>query len=434
MPICDKCLAESKNPVQTRSDCRAMNCQGDVRKWAEIRLGELAGDWKADRLTPRKTATAARLMVSEVLTLYRDKGPEDKEENARLMEQFVTRTTGRPVESIAVDELVPRWWRDWGRMCQEYGRKGWTEKGKAPKDAWEQLRKALPTLPVLDYDTPATWNTTLKSNMAKIKSIVGAESRSRYLVDLEGRWDIAKLEEWRKTQLSVMTPDTTFQIAPEVYTKMHDEHPNTKGEDLQLWLALAIMWETGLRPGELVKATTDWLEVGTDKQVYLVVKNRDGSFKMKSRRSRQQRVWPLSAEVVEAIEKLAVPGGSILGLSGELDADEAGSGRRDRRASRKPEDRLRIAQENLLRRTSSWLRECGVTGTHTNYNFRKVVGTVKGAKEGAGAMAVALGHSNEKTGQRYYAGKSVPIKALSADDLAPLNVVGSARVPWKVGA
>lgn len=443
LPLCDKCLAEEKNPVETRADCRIANCLTDARRWAEARLAELGGQWKQGRIEPKRAVRSSRLMLVEVLTLYRAKGPEDKEEGARLFEQVITRTTGRPIETVAVDELIPAWWRDWARMYQEYARRGWTAKGKAPKDAWAQLRASLPSLPVLDYDTPSTANTTIRSVMAKVKSVVGPESRSRYLVDLEGRWPLASLEEWRKTKISVLTPDTTFQIAPEVYAKMHKDHPKEKARDLQLWLFLAILWQTGLRPGELVAATTDWLEVAdipaTDKdgkplpptrQVYLVVKNRQGSFKLKSRRSKQECVWPLSPEVVEVIEKLAISGGSVLGLSAGVDEPEEGTDRRSRRASRAPEDRLRIAQDNLLRRASSWLRKCGVTGSHTNYNFRKLVGTVKAAKEGAGAVAVALGHTSEATGQRYYAGKSVPISPLSAVDLSTDRVVGTTRSPW----
>lgn len=443
MPLCDKCLAEEKNPVQTRPDCRIQNCQADVRRWADARLGELSGDWKQDRIKPKKAAPGSgRLMLVEVLTLYRAKGPEDKEEGARLFEQVVTRTTGRAIETVAVEELVPSWWRNWARMYQEYGRRGWTTKGKAPKDAWKTLRETLPSLPALDYETPMTANTTIKSVMAKVKSVVGPESRSRYLVDLEGRWPLKSLEEWRTTKISVLTPDTTFQLEPAVYTQMHEQHPLLKTTDPQLWLAIALMWRTGVRPGELVAATTRWLEVGTIpqfdekggqlsplQQVYLVVKNRAGQFKMKSRRSKQQRIWPLDAEIVEMVEKVAIPGGSLLGLSADLDGAEDDI-RATRRANKTPEERLAIEADNLLRRTSSWIRECGVTGTHTNYNFRKVVGTVKAAKEGAGAVAVALGHSTEKTGQRYYVGKSVPIAALSQDDLSPAKVVGTSRTSW----
>ncbi len=443
MPLCDKCLAEEKNPVQTRPDCRIQNCQADVRRWADSRLGELSGDWKQDRLKPKRTAPGTgRLMLVEVLTLYRAKGPEEREECARLFEQVITRTTGRAIETVAVEDLIPRWWRDWARMYQEYGRKGWTVKGRAPKDAWKQLRESLPSLPALDYDTPMTANTTIKSVMAKVKSVVGPESRSRYLVDLEGRWPLKTLEEWRTTKISVLTPDTTFQLDPAVYTKMHEEHPLLKASDPQLWLAIALMWRTGIRPGELVASTTEWLEVGTipnvddkgnplepTKQVYLVVKNRDGSFQMKSRRSKQQRIWPLDDEIMKVIEKVAIPGGSLLGLSAELDGAEEAT-RTTRRADKTPQERLAIEADNLLRRTSSWLRECGVSGTHTNYNFRKVVGTVKAAKEGAGAVAVALGHTSERTGQRYYAGKSVPITALSREDLSPANVVGGSRSTW----
>lgn len=405
MPICDLCLAEAENPARTRDGCRVANCQGEVTRWAEVRLATMAQAWKAGRLTP-KVQTQQRVSLEDVRKLYNVTGPSEKTKCLRALEMVTCEVLGKDWKDIYLDEFSPDWWDKFAWMYQEQERRGWLKRdGSKPADYLQQLRRACPTHPHLDRDSASTANGTIKSVMRKAKAVLGQESQDNYLKALRDRFpESGGFLRWHRTKVSVQTLDGRFALDPDVYQKMWDALPALKENDPQVWALIRLHWKTGLRPIEAMAASPSWLEVDGNGCVVIVVKNRD-DWKMKDRTTKQSRPWPLPQDLVEMLPDL-VNERSIFGATsvGQMDA--------------------------IYRRASAWMRAQGVEGTQTLYTLRKLVATVKVANEGADAGARALGHAKTTTTMEFYAGSSQPITALSDEDLSPVNVMGTRRVQW----
>lgn len=409
-PICSSCMTVEGSPTEERPNCRVAGCQTDVEKWAKTRLEVLVRQARAEELAPKGAKKVKPLGLGEVLPVYLADGPDDKEENVRALRMILEGPTGRAAEQWDVEELTATVLRRFVRFYQEYARRWDGERGTGEERVarWATLRAEEAQIPPVDLKWISPANTTIYSLLQKARAVVGHKSRSVYVTCFDGRWP--DLREWEDFTPGVARPDTRFNLSAEVYEKMCKGLPLLKDSAPQMWLALRIMWRTGLRPAELAEAKMDWLEMeseneGGEQVIYLVVKNRD-DFSMKNWRTQQERVWPLDAETLDGIRRLGLPGGSILGLKSTGEA------------------------ERLFKATSGWLRVCGVETRHTNYNLRKLVGTVVMKRDGAEATKRSLGHSDSRTSERAYAGSSAPLKALSDEDLMPGQVMGARRAVW----
>lgn len=410
LPLCELCMKSAENPVKARPGCRVANCQGDVQRWAAARLDELAAQWKAGRLTGRRAAAAERVTLEQVRALYAQTGPGDRMKNLRALEMVTCEVLGKSWEDICVDELHPDLWDRFAWMYQEADRRGWLNRdGKKPADALAQLRRACPEHPMPDREAATAANGTIRSTMRKAKSVLGQESQDSYLKPLRDKMPVdGSFVRWLHTKVSVRTLDHRFDVAPEVYAAMWESLPALKVDDPQVWALIRLHWTTGVRPIEAAAARTTWLEQDpATGAVLLVVRNRPGEgFSLKDRDSKQARPWPLPADLLELLPRLAVPGGSLFGCRtpGQWDA--------------------------IYRRANAWLRGCGLEGQHTLYHLRKLVATVVMQREGLEAAAHALGHRHSTTTAEYYAGQSGAITALSDAELNPTAVMGARRVPW----
>lgn len=408
LPICRLCLATIESPVKARPGCRVENCQTDVARWAEVRLAELAGDWKADRLRPVRGEEPKRLNLKEVYDLYDKTGPGDRAKNLSALKMVTCEVLGRDWQDVHVDELKPEHWDRFAWMYQEADRRGWLRRnGKKPKDAWAQLRALCPDEPVPDRKSVTSANTTIRSSMRKAKAVLGQLSQDNYLKPLRHRMPTASLDRWLRTKVALRTPDTRFSLSQDVYAKMWEELPKLRQRDVQAWGLLRLHWTTAVRPKEAFAVRKHWLEVDDAGQVLLVIKNRpEEGFYLKDATTKQERVWPLPADLVEELPRLITEKGAFLAdLPGQLD--------------------------KIYRRANTWLRACGVEGQHTLYHLRKLVATVKTQKEGLDAARSALGHApgSAVTGD-FYASDIKPITPLADADLTPEAVMGPRRKAW----
>lgn len=407
LPVCERCLAVD-DAAESRAACA---CVRDARAWGKVRLDELAMEWKAGRLAAKAEPTMKPVKLAEVAEVYRERGPDDREGCLRALGRVLAAARGcgeDEVWGLTLNDLVPDLWDEFAWSYQEYERRGWTKRGEVqvPADAWALIKRVRPAHPDPDRTSATTGNTSIISLMRKAKAVLGPESRDSYLKPLRDRFP-ESLRKWWETKINIKTPDGRFNLGPEVYEKMWNELPLLKQSDAQVWALIRLHWTTGLRPCEAEAARVSWLEQDASGAVLLVVKNRpEEGFTLKDSTTRQERPWPLPADLVELLPSMVSEAGSLLGC----DTDHQ--------------------WEKIYRRASAWLRSMGVEGTQTLYNLRKLVGTVKRANEGDAAMADALGHSNEQTGKQFYAGTSQPIKALSDEDLSPAAVMGLRRVPW----
>ncbi|HEY1082531.1 MAG TPA: hypothetical protein VGE29_09735 [Prosthecobacter sp.] len=438
LPICSKCLAADASPGVSRKDCE---CQAAVRVWAEKKLKEKVEAWKAGRVEEK---TEKPLMLSEVVDVYRARGPKEKEHNIETLELIVKVTKDRPLSQVRVDELHPDDWDMWAWCAQEYYRRGYSQRGfdepvgergewrvdgvggtfstrldaveasrlqRRPENAWELVRKAMPEHPEPDRKSVNPGNTTIISRMRDAKSILGEGSRDSYLKPIRHRLPDS-VQKWWKTKIKIKVPDNRFSLSFDVYERMWTGLPLLKQDDPQAWALIRLHWTTGLRPVESRACRPSWLEVsaaGTPEEVvYLVIKNRPAEgYTMKDEDTLQVRAWPLPLDLVEMLPRIA-RSESLLGVVTPYQWDQ------------------------VYRRANAWLRQCGVKGAQTLYNLRKLVATVKLAIEGADAAAAALGHADARTSLQYYAGTSGDIKALSDGDLSPVAVMGRQRLPFKL--
>lgn len=493
-PVCSACMKSQEDPTETRANCAVAGCQRDAAKWARVELARMLAEHRdgsmdngsketlkyeetfalsmglpevrdlnvrlsidlpttlsAERARvvrdqvreylrevsaglkvalPR--ATRPRLRMADVIPVYLKHGPEGRrDENLAALRFVLEAPSGRRLEDWFVDELTSWQLLLFVSFYQEYAAR-WLRPGmkreRGLRDSrWALLREerkellavdprkvspeqmdAVAKLLRIDRQTPSPANTTILSEIAGARAVVGAESRAQSLFCFAGQWP--ELRDWEEFSAGIPKPDNTFQLSPEVYQRMSDELPRLKQEPtMQVWTALRIMWQTGIRPCELVAIKRHWVEVTPDGQVCIVVKNREGEFTMKNERTKRERVLPIDAETVEGIRAVMRPGcESVLGLRDAADG------------------------EQLLKRTSQWLRGCGVTTTHSNYNLRKLVASVEVRRDGVTAAANRLGHEDGGlVTMKAYAGSIGVQRAITTTDLAPDAVMGGRRKIWE---
>lgn len=382
---------------------------------ADASLSELLAQWKAEKLPVGLT----RLALRKVRELYSRCSLASRDDNLDALDLFYESVSGRKVDDGFVDELDANWTRRFAALYQEYGRRGWAVRGKAPKDAWAQLR-ALQPQPAIDWETPASWNTTIKSVLSRVKAIFGGDSLEKYIHELANQ--MPDMRGFRECSLSLPMPDNRDAMTLEQFNKLTKALPALRETDERKWLLINLAMIAPLRSIELLAVQTHWLEVDGDDVLLVVKQRREEGFRLKDRDSKSEREIVLPAEVVETIQRLAPNGGSIYGVGAPMKYHE-------KPRKWKPVNEL----DKLYRRTNEWLREGGYVSDDSDQVLyvigRKTGATVRARLHGEETAGLALGHAkgSSVTRERYIDGR-VRLETVSTD--AARSVLNKPRMPW----
>jgi hypothetical protein len=389
-PICDKCLAEVGNPVETRPNC---GCQVVVRKWAELFLkthtamlqrGEM--DRLTELLTPKQFTSPA-----EVLAVYRERGPEDRVQRLNFLAAVFEQTTGKDISCVRWEDLTADLKLDWAELRQEAGRRGWLGLGAGrnmPANGWAMLRelKRAGKLPALDDRTEAAWNTTVNTYMTSINSIFGEKARTKILRGL----NVPPLAEFLGCRLALPAPKGHKEIEAGVMARIDAALPVLRAEDARVWLFEQLCEETGIRPvsvrrlvpGDLRALTTaEAAEWRSRMAAEWRVEEADlcefgGLLRVAAAKHGAEILTPISAEVV-AVALAVQTAGSLIGARHETEGRQ------------------------LHARLNAFLRVCGVSGTQAAYLLRHRKGQLLRRFGGKAAAAAGLGHTSEAMAGRY---------------------------------
>ena len=382
---------------------------------ADASLSELLAQWKAEKLPVGLT----RLALRKVRELYSRCSLASRDDNLDALDLFYESVSGRKVDDGFVDELDANWTRRFAALYQEYGRRGWAVRGKAPKDAWAQLR-ALQPQPAIDWETPASWNTTIKSVLSRVKAIFGGDSLEKYIHELANQ--MPDMRGFRECSLSLPMPDNRDAMTLEQFNKLTKALPALRETDERKWLIINLAMIAPLRSIELLAVQTHWLEVDGDDVLLIVKQRREEGFRLKDRDSKSEREIVLPADMVETIRRLAPNGGSIYGVGAPMKYHE-------KPRKWKPVNEL----DKLYRRTNEWLREGGYVSDDSDQVLyvigRKTGATVRARLHGEETAGLALGHAkgSSVTRERYIDGR-VRLETVSTD--AARSVLNKPRMPW----
>lgn len=389
--LCDKCLAETGNPVETRAGCK--QCQEPVHKWAKkfleahtamLQRGEL--DRLQELINPKKWTP-----VSEVLALYRERGPDDRTQRLNFLATVYEQTTGKDIGCLKWEDLNADLKLDWAELRQEAGRRGWLGLGAGknmPEHGWALLRdlKRAGKLPALDDRTEAAWNTTIGTYMTSINSIFGEKSRTKILRGL----NVPPLAEFLGCRLALPGPKGHKEIPAEVMARIDGALARLRDEDVRVWLFEQLCEETGMRPvsvrrlvpGDLralsAAESAEWrAKMAAEWRVdEAELSDFGGLLRVAAAKHGAEVLTPVSAAVVEVARAVMTPG-SLIGARNETDG--------------------RLLHAGL----NAWLRSCGVEGTHAAYLLRHRKGQLLRRFGGKAAVGAGLGHTSEAMAGRY---------------------------------
>lgn len=264
-PICEKCLAEPGNPVETRPNC---GCQRKVRDWAGLFLkthtamlqrGEV--DRLQDLLTPPKFTPPG-----EVLAVYLERGPKDRRQRVNFLRTIYEQATGKELAALEWDELNRGLIYDWVEIRQEAGRRGWLGLGAGknmPATGWRELRELQRARKLrMDTKTSAEWNTTIFGHVVSAKSIFNGLSRENILRGL----NVPPLTEFLNVKLARLLPRPKGhrEIDEELMQRITAELPSLQQEQPRVYaFVMLCAWVSG-RPGKVATLPGSALEVLAD--------------------------------------------------------------------------------------------------------------------------------------------------------------------------
>jgi len=389
-PICDRCLAEVGNPVESRPNC---GCQVAVRKWAGAWLEThtaLLQRGEMDRLSELRTPKQWT-PVAEVLAVYRERGPEDRAQRLNFLATVYEQTTGKDIACLRWEDLTADLKLDWAELRQEAGRRGWLGMGAGknmPADGWEKLRELKRTgkLPALDDRTEAPWNTTVGTYMTSINSIFGEKSRTKILRGLL----VPELKGFLECRLSLPGPKGHKEIPAEVMAKMDEALPVLRQADARVWLFEQLCEETGVRPVSVRRLVPADLHALTPAES--AVWRRKMALEWKVEESELCEFGGLLrvAAAKHGAEILTPVSAAVVAVAREVMTLESLIG-----AKHETEGKQLHAALNI------WLRKRGVTGTHAAYLLRHRKGQLLRRFGGKAAAAAGLGHTSEAMAGRY---------------------------------
>ena len=417
VPICAGCLSAEKlegfpwEAKESRGSCACVK--------GAVAAAKLEGGKRFALVASGAAQVAAngrsreRLKWGPVFEAYARCDLKDRMDRLGSLRQIIEGPTGGKAEEMFVDALTHDQVDAWAWMKQQYALRGWTVRGTAPADAWEQLRVLAKSVGAegmgLDYKARRTVNTTIRVMLNDAKSVVGELSRSKYLKAFRGKLDC--LDWLAKVRLPLPSPDNKGGIPAEAHARMWAALPGLRAARPRLWLAIQVLWFTGIRPIELKAIRTDWLEEDAAGNVFLTVRNRPAlpenyrpedagmgwlrsEFNVKAWENGQERAIGLPAEVVAVVDEIGMLGWSIFGLRNLTQA------------------------QTLHRDVNAWVREFVPSGKHAAYLFRQESLTVRARADGLEAARVAAGHANAEM-TSHYVTPQVESRALTFADLAP---------------
>ena len=389
-PVCEKCLVCEGDPLVLRPSC---GCHRGAHKWAEawlvaetalLQAGEMK---KLEELRSPKRWTP----LKEVLEVYEKRGPADRKQRLNFLASIYEQATGRDKSVMVWEDLKRDLFLDWAELRQEAGRKGWLGAGAGknmPVDGWQRLRglKATGVLPALDDTTVAPWNTTILTYLTSAKSIFGDKSRAKVLRGLE----VPELEEWRSITLELPCPKGHKAMSEAMQERIEEGLARLKIENARVWLFFMLCDETGMRPVSVRRLDQAALMVLTAAQAAEErqkmakewrVEEVDlcefgGLVRVQAAKHGNEVLTPVSAEVVA--------------LALEVMTEESLIGAKHVTESRE-----------LHKALNTWLRGCGVTGTHAAYLLRHRKGQMMRRFGGKAAVGATLGHKGDAMADRY---------------------------------
>lgn len=437
-PICVKCLEveHGKDPVEERKSCE---CHRGAARWAESFLKtqvELMRAGQMKKLEELRTPTKWT-PVSEVLAVYRERGPGDRVQRLNYLDSIYEQTTGRETARMQWDDLTGDLLRDWAELRQEAGRKGWLGAGAGknmPAKGWETLRaaKAANKLPRLDTSTVAEWNTTIVNYLASVKSIFGESARGNELRGL----NIPPLESFLAVKLKKVlpVPEGHKEIPENVMAAIEKALPKLLVEDPLAWTFFMICDESGLRPVSVCRLSNADLRTLSTQEAAEVKRQMAKEWKVREEelsdfgalltvgaaKNGNPITTPLSAEVAA----MALQQGAAEAVINEARAEvekvrrriaehRARHGETDspvnfKRALARSEMRLKRALALLgvdvnraYKRLNAWLRKRGLDGQQAAYLLRHRKGQAMRQFGGKSAVSAALGHKGEAMADRY---------------------------------
>lgn len=338
-----------------------------VKVWAETVMRTKLEALRSGRLDAMEAVVrpAKVVMLSELLKVYLQNTPPDKPDyakNAARLRMIMEEVSGLEATDIQVSD---RWFsserlRQWVRMRQKHFRNGWTKRGEAPVDAWDQLRmlQTAGRLPGIDKSKVMECNTTIKSYLRCAKAIF-ANSRE-YLPGVV----LPELREFLTFSVDVEAPEGHREIAPEVMKKLSKALARLRVEDPKVWVFNQLEQWTGARPITLRRLGRDALTVAADGSGMLALPTTKGG---------KPVLWPLPEEVVSVVLEVATEA-SLIGADAE----------------------------GTYRAHNDWLSGLGVVGTQKSYLFRHARLQQLRDHGGVEMAAAGGGHTTTAMVQRKY--------------------------------
>lgn len=342
-----------------------------VKVWAETRMATELEAARAGKLEAMQAVVrpARAVMLDEVGRVYLSNVPPNKPDyrkNWQRLEAIATEGTGLDAAQVPVTDAVfsRAMVLGWVRMRQEHFRRGWTERGAAPGDAWPQLREALKAgkLPGIDKQAVMECNTTIKTYLRCAKAVFA--NQREYLVGL----DLPPLRDFLGLTVDLAAPEGHREIDPEVMARLQADLPRLALEDPRVHAFCLILAWTSARPVTITRLRGDALRVLPDGT---------GVIDLPATKGGAATRMPVSAEVVHALERVR----TVESLIGARHATEA---------------------TDIHDAHNAWLTSHGLTGTQKSYVFRHMRLQQYRALGGAELAAAVGGHTSTAMVERKY--------------------------------
>jgi len=253
---------ESAGPLYPVADGLAA-----VKVWAETIMRTRLEAMRAGKLDELEAVVRAAdaVMLSRLRMVYLQNvppGKPDYRKNIGRLCSILTEATGLDEELIPVTDAL--WSRElllgWVRMRQEHFRRGWTVRGEAPLDAWQQLRGELKAgkLPGIDKEAVMECNTTIQTYLRCAKAVFA--NQREYLVGLK----LPELKDFMGFSVDVDAPKGHREIEGGVLDALAADTARLAREEPKVYAFYLLATWTGARPITITHLAGDALRVLPD--------------------------------------------------------------------------------------------------------------------------------------------------------------------------
>jgi len=352
----------------------------EVKEWAETLLRTRWLAMRAGKLDELEAVVRAAdaVMLSEVRRVYLQNvppGKPDYRKNIGRLCSILTEATGLDEEMIPVTDAL--WSRGlllgWVRMRQDHFRRGWTVRGKAPLDAWQQLRAELKAgkLPGIDKDAVMECNTTIQTYLRCAKAVFA--NQREYLVGLR----LPELKEFLTFSVDVDAPKGHREIEGNVLDALAADTARLAREEPKVHAFYLLATWTGARPITITHLAGEALRVLPDGT---------GEIELPAAKGGRGVCVPVDAATAACLAAVRTPE-SLIGA------------------------RTKTEAALIHRAHNEWLTRHGVTGTLKTYQLRHR--RLQQYREAGGLELAAAGGGQTTTAmveRRYTEGaKSIPL-------------------------